>query len=476
MRDCERVDGWKAIGAHFGRDRTTAIRWAQDRGLPVHFIPGGKTRTVYALKAELDAWARRRKEGEPAGPTHAADPAPSQTVEREAPPPGPERPNLRRRPAAMALVGALALLGGSAYVLAPARAPTSSTALPADPATAQLLVQAREDWAERTAPSLGRAIAELQQVTRRAPGFAPAFADLADAYVLAREAGSLSDGIAFVRAQDAAERARALDPTLPAAYRALGFVAYWWSHDREGAARAFREALRLGPDDAQTHFWYANVLADNGEEEPAMREFAMARLADPGSPQVGADYAWALWSAGHGEEAMGRLRAIAAEEPDVAEAHDCLATMLLSAGDVRGYLDERHRLERLRGQPPAMRLDAVLAAGGAAALLRERLGEEMASQAGVPYPDHSEAAFLASLSGDRPALLRILATADRLREQWGSAGMVRRIALRWHGDRAVEAGLDRLRAPAIDPLVRSEGMHTARSHILRQIATWRGPR
>jgi hypothetical protein len=48
----DRINGWKAIGAHFGRDRTTVIRWAQERGLPVRRIPGGKAATVYALKSE----------------------------------------------------------------------------------------------------------------------------------------------------------------------------------------------------------------------------------------------------------------------------------------------------------------------------------------------------------------------------------------------------------------------------------------
>jgi hypothetical protein len=33
------------------------MRWAQQRGLPVKRIPGGKVGTVYALAEELDAWA-----------------------------------------------------------------------------------------------------------------------------------------------------------------------------------------------------------------------------------------------------------------------------------------------------------------------------------------------------------------------------------------------------------------------------------
>jgi hypothetical protein len=56
MRESPRLDGWKAIGNFVGRDRTTAMRWARERGLPVHRVPGGRTGTVYALRSELDSW------------------------------------------------------------------------------------------------------------------------------------------------------------------------------------------------------------------------------------------------------------------------------------------------------------------------------------------------------------------------------------------------------------------------------------
>ena len=54
----EQIDGWKSIAAYLGRDRSTVIRWARDRALPVHAVPGGKSRTVYAHRHELDAWLR----------------------------------------------------------------------------------------------------------------------------------------------------------------------------------------------------------------------------------------------------------------------------------------------------------------------------------------------------------------------------------------------------------------------------------
>lgn len=51
-----KLDGWKEIAAHIGRDVTTAIRWEQERGLPVHRPPGGKRGAVFAHCEEIDRW------------------------------------------------------------------------------------------------------------------------------------------------------------------------------------------------------------------------------------------------------------------------------------------------------------------------------------------------------------------------------------------------------------------------------------
>ncbi|MCL5289099.1 MAG: hypothetical protein M1453_14030 [Acidobacteria bacterium] len=51
-----RLDSWKEIAEYLGRDVHTCLRWEKEKGLPVHTIPGGKRRTVYAYKHEIDEW------------------------------------------------------------------------------------------------------------------------------------------------------------------------------------------------------------------------------------------------------------------------------------------------------------------------------------------------------------------------------------------------------------------------------------
>lgn len=93
--DGQRLDGWKAIANFLGRDRTTAIRWANDRGLPVHRVPGGGSGSVFAHTSELEQWlagADRRPEASP-----VAQPATGERLPAELPIAGPA-PSVDARP------------------------------------------------------------------------------------------------------------------------------------------------------------------------------------------------------------------------------------------------------------------------------------------------------------------------------------------------------------------------------------------
>jgi hypothetical protein len=59
MSQRPRLDSWKDIARHLGRDVRTVIRWEQERGLPVYRVPGGKFSRVFAYKDELDGWLAR---------------------------------------------------------------------------------------------------------------------------------------------------------------------------------------------------------------------------------------------------------------------------------------------------------------------------------------------------------------------------------------------------------------------------------
>ena len=61
-----RFDSWKEIAVYLGRDIRTVRRWEHERALPVHRIPGGGRRAVYAFRDEIDSWLSITAEHTPA--------------------------------------------------------------------------------------------------------------------------------------------------------------------------------------------------------------------------------------------------------------------------------------------------------------------------------------------------------------------------------------------------------------------------
>ena len=56
----DRLDSWKEIAAYLNRDVTTVQRWEKREGMPVHRHLHDRMGSVYASRAELDAWTRSR--------------------------------------------------------------------------------------------------------------------------------------------------------------------------------------------------------------------------------------------------------------------------------------------------------------------------------------------------------------------------------------------------------------------------------
>lgn len=453
----ERLNGWKAIAGYFGRDRTTVMRWARERDLPVHRLPGGKIGGVFAIPAELDRW-RVSAEEEPVDAAMQAategGAATQSLPEAGAVPPVPAPSSVAASPQGRWLAAVLAVLvaaGGLVWWQMPEAMLTASAdaaAMPASPELASLYVEARDEWAERTAASLDSSIGKLRRITAREPGFAAGHAALAEALLLAGEFGAMPYDQSMKEARASVDRALALDPGLPDANRADGFIAYWWERQPGRASRAFHRAIGADPDSAQTHFWYANILSDNGEHDQALQEFDRARLLEPGSVPIATDYGWALWAAGRTEDAkavFGRLLA----RGETAVLHDSLSHLALSEGDYRAYADHLEAYARLRKDADSVKLARDVRAAvpdGDDAVLAVVLDDALQDVASGKTPDRVWATFVASLKGDRVMVAGIMDSALRRKEVWGGAAFTRRIAERWQADPAICASLARLTA------------------------------
>src|SRR5437868_2225908 len=80
----ERLDSWKEIAAFMNRDVRTVQRWEKSEGLPVHRHLHEKAGSVYAYRAELQAWWRSAESkvvNEPAVLANATTEDPEEVIE-----------------------------------------------------------------------------------------------------------------------------------------------------------------------------------------------------------------------------------------------------------------------------------------------------------------------------------------------------------------------------------------------------------
>jgi eukaryotic-like serine/threonine-protein kinase len=185
-----------------------------------------------------------------------------------------------------------------------------------------LYLKAREVLSRR-GPQDAKAASDLfQQVVEKDPGFAPAYAGLAEAYGLL-SFQTLSPGnveAAIPLMQQAASTALELDQLLAEGHAAMGFI-HARQYDWDNAQKSFRRAIDLNPGLTQTYinYWTTTLLPLEwlGEAEPLLQ---MAMRTDPRSPIVHHELGFLKLIGGRFDEAIDdykRARELDADMPYV---------------------------------------------------------------------------------------------------------------------------------------------------------------
>ena len=127
------------------------------------------------------------------------------------------------------------------------------------------------------------------------PQFAPAYAGLADVYLVAGAYGSIPTQEALTRGKSAAVKALQLDDKLAGAHYALATAFTWYDWDWASAEKEFQRGLALNPNDALGRNWYGGYLSLKGRHEEALDEHERARELDPFSLIINANLVRSLY-------------------------------------------------------------------------------------------------------------------------------------------------------------------------------------
>jgi TolB-like protein len=193
-----------------------------------------------------------------------------------------------------------------------------------NPQAYELYLKGRYYWNRRTAVDVKTAISFFNQAIAKDPGYALAYAGLADSYsALPIYGGAPSE--CYPKSSAAARKALELDPSLSSPHAVLGSFEMEYEWDFADGEAEYKKALQLDPNDATAHSWYAqDISLIGGREAEALAEINRAHQLDPLSPIIGANVGNIYLAARQYDEALASCKKVVNDNPTFAEAHGCL--------------------------------------------------------------------------------------------------------------------------------------------------------
>jgi adenylate cyclase len=212
-----------------------------------------------------------------------------------------------------------------------------------------LYLKGRYYWNERTKPSIEKGLAYLQKAVQLDPNLSIAYSDLADAHVVMTDYGMMPMPEAETRILQYATKALEIDPGLSQPHAALAAI-----HERNfrwaDAENEFKLAIKLNPNNATAHHWYALDLTFRRDEN-ALQEWKKAKELDPLSLIIGAAYGYFLVWKGQKEEGLEMLRSVVEMNDGFVAGHRNLAIAYFLARMNKDAVAEAKKITELSKEP-----------------------------------------------------------------------------------------------------------------------------
>jgi TolB-like protein/DNA-binding winged helix-turn-helix (wHTH) protein/tetratricopeptide (TPR) repeat protein len=176
-------------------------------------------------------------------------------------------------------------------------------------------------WNKRNVPGFQQAIVYFQQAIAKDPDYAPAYAGLANNYVLLPGYTLAPASKYMPKAREAAARALQLDDHLPEAHVALALILENYDWDWSSAEKEYRRAIELNPNYATAHQWYAEFLTWRGRFDEALRESESARRLDPLSLIIATDRGSIFYFSRQYDRAIEQFQSVREMDPAFGRAH-----------------------------------------------------------------------------------------------------------------------------------------------------------
>ena len=269
-----------------------------------------------------------------------------------------------------------------------------------------LYLKGRYCWSQRTEEAFLESIEYYWQAIGEEPGYARAYAGIADSYTMLGVYGARPPQDVMPEAKAAADKALSLDESLSQVVATQATIRAVFDWDFDEAQRDFHRSIRMDPDDATSYQWYAmHHLVPLGRFQEAFEQLHRALDLDPrsiavqtslglchsyarrpeeaiemfrkvlkigpGFLRLRAFLSYALMALDRFEDAEEELSQAGRADPEILVARARLAALQGAPARARDMLDDLHRLATQRYISRTLPARVLLALGEPEAALDE---------------------------------------------------------------------------------------------------------
>ncbi len=223
-----------------------------------------------------------------------------------------------------------------------------------------------------------KALEYFQRAVSADPGYAPAYAGLAECYTGMVNLGTtfvLPPKEAFVAARTAARRAVELDDSLAEAHTSLGLIAMTFEWNWGEAEREFRRAIALNPNYVVAHHYYSHFLICTERLEDSLTESRLGLALDPLDTGMNVHLGFQYFNERRYQEAAAQLEKTLNLNPGSESAHGILGLVYEQMGRYDEAVAELRKDMELGGTDSRGNIAHVYAISGRTAEARRILDE-----------------------------------------------------------------------------------------------------
>jgi serine/threonine-protein kinase len=247
-----------------------------------------------------------------------------------------------------------------------------------------LYMKGRNAWNKRSPDDINMAAGYFSEALKVDPNYAPAHAGQADCYNMLATYGAIAPAEAFNKARKSAEAALAIDNNLAEAHAALAYAKFRGDWNWPEAEIEFKEAIRLNPNYASAHQWYASYLAAMSRFDEAIAETRRMQELDKTSLIINSHFGLIYFFSGHFDDAIEACQKTTKLDPKFFVARRYLGLAYAQKGMYKDALEQYEKALELSKNLPLIRVEraSVLALSGEAEKAQSELKElqEIAKQ------------------------------------------------------------------------------------------------